>query len=92
MVSSTADVARPTSIRIFPENATIPLAGMEQQIAVIASFPDGTSRDVTREAFVESSDIEVVRAGDRALVTACGAAKGRCSRATRAATPRAESS
>jgi hypothetical protein len=71
-----ADVARPTSIRIFPENATIPLAGMEQQIAVIASFPDGTSRDVTREAFVESSDIEVVRAGDRALVTALRRGEG----------------
>ncbi len=65
-----ADVARPSSIRIVPENATIQLAGMEQQIAVIASFPDGSSRDVTREAFVDSSDPEIVRAGDRALVTA----------------------
>ncbi len=64
------NLSRPSSIRVLPENATIAMPGMEQQVVVLATYPDGRVRDVTREAFVESSDIEILRTDDRALVTA----------------------
>ena len=48
------DTQKATSIEIFPKNPIIPRAGMKQQISVLATFPDGSIRDVTREAFIES--------------------------------------
>ncbi|HIK60081.1 MAG TPA: DUF1553 domain-containing protein [Planctomycetes bacterium] len=61
---------RPVSLRVVPDEATIPLPGMSQQFAVIATFSDGTSRDVTAQAFVESGDMEVVTMDKRGLGTA----------------------
>ena len=61
---------RPVALRVVPEEATIPLAGMSQQFAVLATFSDGTSRDVTAQAFVESGDMEVVTMDKHGLGTA----------------------
>ena len=57
-----APVPRVQSIEVFPQDPIIPLPGMTQQVAVIASYTDGTRRDVSREAFVESGNIEVAEA------------------------------
>ncbi len=54
-------------IEVHPARAVAPLPGMRQQMAVLATFSDGTVRDVTSEAFLESSNTEVATV-DRAAV------------------------
>lgn len=61
--------ARVRSIRVTPENPILPRAGMKQQIAVLATYTDGSVRDVTREAFIESGNIEVIEADEQGLLT-----------------------
>lgn len=56
------DAKRVTSIEVFPQNPVVPRAGMKQQMQVKATFADGIVRDVTREAFIESGNIEVIEA------------------------------
>ena len=63
------DVARVTSIDVYPKNPIIPRAGMKQQMTVMATFSDGTVRDVSREAFIESGNIEVIEADQNGLLT-----------------------
>ncbi len=61
---------RVTAIRVYPSEVTVPLPGMKQQFAVIATYADGTQRDVSAEAFVESSNTEVVAVDKHGLMTA----------------------
>jgi hypothetical protein len=61
---------RPTSLEVFPKDVTIPLPGMKQQLAVTAAFSDGSVRDVSAEAFVEASNIEVLSVDKQGLATA----------------------
>jgi hypothetical protein len=61
---------RVASIEIFPKNPVVPLIGMKQQMAVLATYTDGSLRDVTAEAFIESSNAEVATADKQGLVTA----------------------
>ena len=55
------DLATPkvTGIEVFPKNPVVERIGNKQQIRVVASFADGVTRDVTREAFVQSGNTEV---------------------------------
>src|SRR5262249_36142484 len=46
------------------------LPGMKQQMAVFATYTDGSTRDVTAEAFVESSNTEIATVDKTGLVTA----------------------
>ena len=62
-------VSRVTSIDVSPKNPIIPRAGMKQQMTVMATFSDGTVRDVSREAFIESGNIEVIEADEDGLLT-----------------------
>ncbi|MEC9095390.1 MAG: DUF1549 and DUF1553 domain-containing protein, partial [Planctomycetota bacterium] len=62
-------VSRVTSIEVFPKNPIIPRAGMKQQMTVMATFADGRVRDVSREAFIESGNIEVIEADKNGLLT-----------------------
>jgi hypothetical protein len=55
---------------MLPKTATIPLPEMKQQLAVYATYSDGSTRDVTSEAFIESSNIETANADRAATVTA----------------------
>ena len=48
-----------TSIEVFPKNPVVEKIGSKQQIRVVATFADGYKRDVTKEAFVQSSNTEV---------------------------------
>lgn len=50
---------RVTSIEVTPNNPVIPMPGGIQQLRVVATYADGKSRDVTREAFLESGNAEV---------------------------------
>jgi hypothetical protein len=60
---------RVTKIDIFPLNPIVPRPGMKQQVTVTATYSDGTTRDVTREAFIESGDIEKIEADERGVIT-----------------------
>jgi hypothetical protein len=44
---------------VSPSNPVIPLPGGVQQLRVVATYSDGKTRDVTREAFLESGNTEV---------------------------------
>lgn len=61
---------RVKSIEVYPPRITIPLPGFKQQIAVMASYTDGRRRDVSAEAFVESSNTEVATVDKNGVVTA----------------------
>ncbi len=54
--------ARVTSLEVFPSNPVANRPGDVQQVRVVAHYADGASRDVTREAFVESGNTEVATA------------------------------
>jgi hypothetical protein len=53
------ETPRVTGIEIFPKNPIVPLIGMTQQMRLLATYADGTVRDVTLEAFIESGNTEV---------------------------------
>jgi WD40 repeat protein len=57
--SATPRVAK---IDVFPHNPVIQREGSRQQIRVIATYQDGRRRDVTREAFLESGNMEIATA------------------------------
>ena len=54
-------------IDVFPKKRTMK-PGSEQQIIVIAHYSDGTSRDVTRMAQLESNDAEMAEVSPSGLV------------------------
>jgi WD40 repeat protein len=62
--------ARVKKIAISPTNPIAQRAGDVQQFRVIASYAHGETRDVTREAFVESGNGEVATAAKGGLLTA----------------------
>ncbi len=66
------DLAAPrvTSIEVHPREIVIPLPGMKQQLVVLATYADGAVRDVTAEAFVESSSTDTVEVDRGSLATA----------------------
>ncbi len=51
--------ARANRVEILPVAVELSMPGMTQQILVIAHYPDGKSRDVTREAVVTSNNPDV---------------------------------
>src|SRR5207253_2962216 len=55
------DLATPRVARldVFPPSTVIPLIGMKQQMVVTATYTDGSTRDVSAEAFLVSSNTEV---------------------------------
>ncbi|MEE2642276.1 MAG: DUF1549 and DUF1553 domain-containing protein [Planctomycetota bacterium] len=55
------ETPRVNSIEIFPKNPILPRANLKQQITVTATYSDGSKKDVTREAFVESGNIEIIK-------------------------------
>lgn len=68
--SDTATTKRVERLEVFPKGPVLPAISLEQQLVVIASFADGTSRDVTRDAIYVSSSEPV------ASVSADGLVKG----------------
>jgi hypothetical protein len=61
---------RVQSVAITPGSVTVPLKGMKQQMRVVATYTDGAKRDVTAEAFIESSNTEIATVDKQGLVTA----------------------
>ncbi len=65
-----SETARPERLEIRPANPLLDRAGQTQQLQVIASFADGTTRDVTRETIFETSNFEVNTVSGTGLVKA----------------------
>ncbi len=61
---------RVQSLEVLPKNSIIPLQGMKQQMAVRTTYTDGSVRDVSVEAFLESSNTEVATVNRAGTVTA----------------------
>ena len=57
-------------LEVIPDAAELAMPGMQQQLLVIAHYPDGTTRDVTREAKFTSSVNEVAKITDDGIITA----------------------
>ncbi len=57
------------SIEVFPNNPVIQEVGGQQQIRVVATYKDGSKRDVTRESYVEGANQDVVVHDDYGLMT-----------------------
>jgi hypothetical protein len=53
------DAPRVSRIEVYPQSTVIPLPGIKQQMTVTATYADGSTRDVTAEAFLTSSNTEV---------------------------------
>jgi WD40 repeat protein/mono/diheme cytochrome c family protein len=66
------DMATPrvTKIEIAPTNPTIQRIGSKQQFRIMATYANGETRDVTREAFIETGNSEVATANHAGLLTA----------------------
>ncbi|MCL6501973.1 MAG: DUF1549 and DUF1553 domain-containing protein [Pirellulales bacterium] len=64
------DVPRVASIELLPQNPTLALPGSRQQFVVLAHYQDGSVRDVTAEAFLESSQTEKLVVDRHGLATA----------------------
>lgn len=54
------DVARVVGIEAFPKNPVVEQIENHQQVRVEATYSDGSRRDVTREAFIESGNTDIV--------------------------------
>jgi WD40 repeat protein/mono/diheme cytochrome c family protein len=61
---------RVARIEISPLNPIAQRPGDTRQFRVVAKYPDGSTRDVTNEAFVESGNTEVATAAKGGLLTA----------------------
>jgi Protein of unknown function (DUF1553)/Protein of unknown function (DUF1549) len=59
-----------SKIEVTPAMNVIPLPGMKQQLTVWAFYSDGSKRDVSAEAFLNSSNIEVATMDKQGVVTA----------------------
>jgi len=59
-----------TSIGIAPENPIIQRLNSTQQVRIVATYSDGSTKDVTREAFIESGNTDVAVTNRWGLMTA----------------------
>jgi len=63
------DAVRVKAIEVFPKDPIIGKLGTKQQFAVLATYADGTVRDVTAESFIDSSNTEVATIDRTGLLT-----------------------
>lgn len=61
---------RVSKLEIQPKTTVLALPEMKQQMAIQATYTDGSVRDVTLEAFIESSNTEVATVDRHGIVTA----------------------
>ncbi len=68
--SDAGKVKRAAKLEVLPAVPNVTLPGMTQKTLVIAHYPDGSTRDVTREAVCTSSLPEVALAAQDGTITA----------------------
>jgi len=64
------DTPRVSRIELMPTNPVVNQPGSQQQVRVVAYYQNGTSRDVTAEAFITSGNTDVAEANVAGLLTA----------------------
>jgi hypothetical protein len=69
VVSDAGVTTRVEWVETFPATVDIATPGMQQQMLVIAHYPDGSTRDVTREAVFTSSVGDVATVEKGGLIT-----------------------
>jgi hypothetical protein len=67
--SDVGKTSRVSRLEALPRHPTMPLPGMKQSLVVIAHYPDGSTRDVTRLSRFTSSVPEVAEVSDDGVVT-----------------------
>ncbi len=55
-------------LEVFPKKPLLQRSDDVQQLVVLARYPDGTSRDVTREVVYDTSDFEVAKVDQTGLI------------------------
>jgi hypothetical protein len=68
--SDFGQATRASSIRVYPEHTTLREPGAWQDLVVIATYPDGQQRDVTRDAELTASPDYVAQVAEPARVQA----------------------
>lgn len=68
--SDTATTQRVARLEVRPRQPVMRLPGERQQLLVLAHYPDGTTRDVTRDAVYTSSVPEIATVTEEGLVKA----------------------
>lgn len=65
------DLAAPrvAKLEVLPRERIVPQIGQKQQMVVMATYTDGSIRDVSAEAFVESSNTEIATMDKSGLAT-----------------------
>ena len=58
---------RVAKLEVLPAEIFMHEPGLKQQVVVIAHYPDGSARDVTREAVIESNVTSIAEVGDGAV-------------------------
>lgn len=61
---------RVVGIEVLPRDPVVDLAGQRRQMRIVARYADGKERDVTREAFIESGNIEIASVFGNGILTA----------------------
>ena len=64
------DAPRVTAIQVHPPTPLLQRRGDQQQLSVVATYSDGSTRDVTREAVFETSNFEVATVSKSGMVSA----------------------
>ena len=59
---------RVKKIEVFPHDPVVQQIGALQQVRIVATFTDGTTRDVTAEAFVDSGNTDVAKTDGGGLI------------------------
>jgi mono/diheme cytochrome c family protein len=63
------DTPRVASITLLPRNPVVQTIGGQQQMRVVATYADGTERDVTAEAFIESNNTDIAAIDGSSVIT-----------------------
>jgi WD40 repeat protein len=64
------DAPRVVSISLAPQNPVVDAEGQTVSMQVLARYTDGSERDVTEDAFIESGELEIASADAAGVVTA----------------------
>jgi len=63
------DSPKVARIELTPKNPTVNKVGDTEQMKVIAFYANGTKRDVSNEAFIESGNVDIIKADEKGVVT-----------------------
>lgn len=63
------DSPKVARIELTPKNPVVNKVGDTEKMKVIAFYTDGSKRDVSNEAFIESGNVDIIKADEKGVVT-----------------------